>query len=234
MSWFRNPVNIGIAVGAAILAVVVVVLIVWGVTHHTEGGILQVCWGPEGEAQYVEGAEQDHGACPGAEELVWSTTQIPLTLAPLAADGTPLAEDAPEQRVLAYVITDLNAQLAFELFRVGFSPQTPDAEVRFGGAFAADVTNPPPGYVRHRRLDGTVLWGEVGIRSDVAAVDRLLYLVLAHELLHLAGLQHDDFPASIMYPLTREDWADDRVNTAHITDVDVNLLQSRYLYTNAP
>ena len=231
MSWFKKPINIGITVGAAVLAAVAIFLIVWGVTHHTEGEMLEVCWAEDGTARYVEGAERDHGACEGAQELRWPQEQIPLTLAPVSPEGQPLAADVPEVRVLKQAVTDLNRQVGFELFRVGTGLQPSDAEVRFGGAFLGGegADSPPPGYVIHTRLGGTSTYrGHVWIRSDVGSGDRLLFLVLEHELLHLAGLAHDDFPMSIMFPLTREEWETGVMSTAHVTDRDVSNLQVRY------
>ena len=79
-SWFKKPVNIGITVGAAVLAAVVIFLIVWGVTHHTEGEMLQVCW-VNGEARYTDDTEGAHGACDRPEELEWPEKQIPISFA---------------------------------------------------------------------------------------------------------------------------------------------------------
>jgi len=232
MSWFKKPINIGITIGAAILAVVAIVLIVWGVTHHTEGGMLEVCWSADGRAQYVAGSEDDDGPCEGAQEFRWPQEQIPLTLAPVTSEGQLLGADAPQVRVLGQAVTDLNRQVGFELFRVGTGLQPSDAEVRFGGAFLGGperADSPPPGHVTHFRLGGTSTYrGHVWIRADVGSVDRLLYLVLEHELLHLAGLAHDDFTASIMYPLTREDWDQEVMSTAHVTDQDRSNLQRLY------
>jgi hypothetical protein len=231
MSWFKKPLNIGITIGAALLAVAAIFLIVWGVTHHTEGEMLEVCWSEDGHALYVSGSEEDHGACEGAQELLWPQEQIPLTLAPVSSDGQPLAADAPEVRVLHQAVDDLNRQVAFELYRVGAGLQPSDAEVRFGGAFlvGAERASPPPGYVSHARLGGgPLLRGYAWIRSDVGSDDRTLYLVLQHELLHLAGLEHDDFPMSIMYPFTHEEWEHGTMSTAHVTDLDIDNLQRRY------
>lgn len=211
------------------LTIAAIFLIVWGVTHHTEGEMLEVCWQPDGLAQYVEGSEDDHGACEGAEELLWPQEQIPLTLAPVSSDGQPLAADTPQVRVLGQAVTDLNRQVGFELFRLGTGLQPSDAEVLFGGAFlgGAGADSPPPGYVTHRNGPGAYR-GHVWIRSDVDSSDRLLFLVLQHELLHLAGLAHDDFPMSIMYPFTRDEWWTGEMSTAHVTDRDVSNLQRRY------
>lgn len=225
MSWFKKPINIGITIGAAVLAVVVIFLIVWGVTHHEEGDLLEVCW-VNGEARYVEGSERDHGACEGAEELVWPQEQIPLTLASLTPEGQALGSDSDEVRALTHAVTDLNRQLGFELFRVAGGLQSTDAEVRFGGALEGE-SSPPPGYVTHRQM-GHMLRGYVWIRSDVVADMRLLHLVLEHELLHLAGLAHDDFTLSIMFPVAHSEWDTDVMSTAHVTDRDKSNLRLRY------
>lgn len=229
MSWFKKPLNIGITIGAAVLAAVAIFLIVWGVTHHTEGEMLEVCWQPDGLAQYVEGSEDDHGPCEGSEQFRWPQEQIPLTLAPVSSEGQPLAADTSQVRVLGQTITDLNRQVGFELFRLGTGLQPSDAEVRFGGAFpgGAGADSPPPGYVAHRNGPGAYR-GHVWIRSDVESSERLLFLVLQHELLHLVGLAHDDFTASIMFPLTREEWETGRMSTAHVTDRDISNLQRLY------
>jgi hypothetical protein len=224
-SWFKRPINIGITVGAAILLVAAIVLIIWGVTHHEEGGILEVCW-VDGEARYVEGSERDHGACEGAQELVWPQEQIPLTIAALSAEGQPLGEDAPEALALNQAVSDFNSQVGFELFRVGTGLQSTDAEAHFGGAIQSGSSGPAPGYVTHRRMGGTgLLRGYLHVRSDVVADVRLLHVVLLHELGHLAGLKHDDFTLSIMFPITRQM---DAMSTAHITDVDRSNLQGLY------
>jgi len=227
MSWFKKPVNIAITIGAALLAAVAIGLIIWGVTHHTEGGLLEVCWAPDGEARYVEGSERNYGTCEGAEELVWPQEQIPLTIASLSPEGQRLDASSPQVRALQNATTDLNRQLGFELFRVGGGLDATDADVRFGGALERAGASPPPGYVSHVRA-GNMLRGHVNIRSDVESDARLLHLVLEHELLHLAGLAHDDFTASIMFPITHDEWGTDRMSTAHVTDWDVNLLRGLY------
>lgn len=228
MSWFKKPLNIGITIGAAILAVVAIFLVIWGVTHHTEGESLEVCW-VNGSARYVEGSERDHGACEGAEELVWPQEQVPFTLASLTSEGQPLAEDSDEVRALTHAVTDLNRQLGFELYRMGTGLDSTDATVRFGGALEGGGDSPPPGYVQHTRVGNNILRGHVWIRSDVVADMRLLHLVLEHELLHLAGLAHDDFTLSIMYPIARDDWQLEAMSTAHVTDVDRSNLRGLYM-----
>lgn len=233
MAWFKKPINIGITVGAVILAVVAAALLFWGVTHHTEGGILKVCWSEEGVATYHTTGEGGDGlgdgTCERPEELHWSREQIPLTLAALSSEREPLGEDSFQVRALLHAVTDLNQEVGFELFRVGGRLDASDADVRFGGPLEGGGDSPPPGHVLHVRTgNGDRLRGHCWVRSDVESDVRLLHLVLKHELLHLPGLEHDDFTLSIMYPITGEDWDRYRMSTAHVTDYDISNLQRLY------
>ena len=47
-------------------------------------------------------------------------------------------------------------------------------------------------------------------------------------MLHLAGLRHSTFTASIMYPFTRDDFTEDRMSTAHVTDAQRARLRELY------
>lgn len=225
-SWFKKPVNIGITVGAAVLAAVVIFLIVWGVTHHTEGEMLQVCW-VNGEARYTDDTEGSSGSCDRPEELAWPEKQIPITVTPTTPDGQVLGEDSDESKALAHAVTDFNRQVGFRLFRMERELGSASAVVRLGGAFRSGGESPPPGHVTHRRV-ATGLRGHVFVRSDVVADSRLLHVVLLHELGHLAGLAHDDFTLSIMFPLAREEWESGEMSTAHVTDRDKANLRHRY------
>jgi len=230
MSWFKRPVNIAITVVAAILAIGAAAALVWGITHHTEAGLLEVCWSEEGTAVYgasqIEGGV-GYGTCERIEELQWPQKQIPLSLAPISSEGELLDENSDEVRALQHTVEDLNQQLGFDLYRVVSGVHASNAEVHFGAAFVGS-NSPPPGRVFHTRT-GTNLRGYVYLRSDVVSVERTLYLVLRHELLHLAGLAHDDFNLSVMFPITREDWNSDHMSQAHVTDYDIDLLQSKYM-----
>lgn len=228
----------GAIAGVIGLALVMLGLVIWGVYTHEEGGLLEVCWVKD-EAHYVEGVEGRHGTCERPEKLVWAQEQIPIALAAFSADGRPLPATAAEARVLTHVVDGVNWQVDFTLFVPGGGNEPAAAKVYFGKALQSgpDAEHVPAGYVRHRRVgrqeDGGgrvryLLWGDVYIRADVGVSDRLLYAVLEHELLHLAGLEHDDFIQSIMHPLTPDDWSLDWLQASCITDHDVKLLQRLY------
>lgn len=231
MSWFKKPENIAVAVGATALAVVVIVLLVWGITHHHEEGLLKACW-DQGIARYEKGSAEEVGPdteefCAEPEDLIWLQKQIPISIIANQPGGTRLDTKSDEYRVLSHAVRDLNGQFRFNILNFAIPNETIDAEVRIGTPIEVLKNRNPPGHVIHAKIDDTI-HGIVSIRSDVAADDRLLYLVAQHELLHLIGLKHDDFESSLMFPITREDWNAKSLSSAHVTDHDVELIQKLY------
>lgn len=230
--------KIKIILSFVILAVVIVVaVILWiiGIMSHQEAGLLRVCWAPTGQAVYVndEVETRSYGfTCEGSQELRWPTGQIPITIATTDQDGATISSDSPRGRILERTIRDLNSQVGFALFRwIPEGTVSADAVVYFGEAIEArnhgdaEPTS-PPGYVTHNRA-GNALVASVHIRSDVESSDELLFRVLQHELLHIAGLAHDEFELSIMYPITRDELSGP-MSAGHVTDVDRDLLRSLY------
>lgn len=241
MSWFKKPLNIGITIGAAVLAVVVIGLIIYGVTTHTEAGLLQVCW-LDGRAHYVEGTELDDGACEGSEELVWPESQIPLAVAAQASDVQGfVAPGASQREALDSAIRDINQQVGFALLTPVGDGAGADVVVHLGeavdagrirGAGAGEERARPLGFARHHRTNSG---GQPALRCDLhiySTVGSLRgeYLVIHHELLHAIGLAHDDDnPASAIYPFTSDDTMWERMQAARITDHDRALIRELYL-----
>lgn len=221
---------IGIVV---LIGTTAVVLLVIGVASHDERVLLTVCWDVSGKARYIDDEIErfnEADPCEGVEELIWAKEQIPITVSTVTTpiDGEPslISEDDSRHRVLDQTIHDLNRELGFEAFVRRSSGKTlVSAWVHFGGGIEAKRPS-HPGYVFHRRIDGK-LEGHVYIRSDVESNDRLLSLVCRHELLHLLGLAHDDFEASIMFPVRTDDTFE-RMSTAHVTDADRARLRELY------
>lgn len=234
--WFKKPKNIAVTVIAILMAITAIVFVIWGVTHHEEGGLLEVCW-HNGVAHYEKGSVEDtrktktnhERSCERTEKLVWPQEQIPITIASLSTARQSMAADSPQVRVLKQAVSDFNRQLRFELLRVGTQLDATDAEARFGGAFEKTGGRKvlPPGYVTHVRVGGA-LRGYIFVRLDVSSIDRLLYLVLQHELGHLVGLSHDDFHMSVMFPIQQDDSMRDRMSMAYLTDFDIALLRELY------
>jgi hypothetical protein len=222
---------------AAVVGAVAGVLLAVGICGHQEDTLLTVCWDEEGAARYIDDdieGRNEADSCEGAEELRWAKTQIPITISSLATleDGSMGEADPRRERVLQQAIRDLNRQAGFGLYRwMRAGDEDVSGWVHFGlGIEARSHGDPertaPPGYVSHARFGGK-LGGHVYIRSDVESDDRLLFAVLEHELLHLAGLKHDTFTASIMFPMTRDD-SGGPISTAHLTDVDRARLRALY------
>ena len=225
MSWFSKKRNIAITVGAAVLAVVVIGLIIYGVCTHSEPGLLRVCWQPNGSVVYadpdsteVADPEEVEGPCAAPEDLVWARKQLPLDV------GWESYRDGDE-RSLKAAITDINRQLGFKLYRV--TPEGEESEVLI--SFEPIEPGDPAGWAGHAKSAGdNVLFCNIGI-STSASTDRMVYLVSHHELLHCAGLAHDpDNPASAIYPFTNDDSMWDTMTAARITDFDRALLRRLY------
>lgn len=243
MSWFRKPLNIGITIGAGVLALVVIGLIAYGVYTHREPSLLEVCW-VGNEARYVEGSEVDDGACEGAEELVWPTRQLPFTVAATkAVDETVLAPGAAEREGLDAAIRDINQQLGCAALRASADPLSAAMVAHLGeavdvlprGVGSRAAKRAPLGWAHHDRAnsgDQLSLRCNLHVRSNVGSL-RGEYLVAHHEILHCLGLAHDpDNPASAIYPFTEDDTMWDQMQAARITDADRARL--RGLYCHAP
>lgn len=237
MSWFSKKRNIAIAVGAGVLAIVAVVLIVYGVATHTEPVLLEVCW-VDDEARYVEGTEVDDGPCEGSEELVWPKKQVPFTVAATMEEAL-LAPGSPGREGLDSAIRDINSQIGCKLLEP--VEDGAGASIVAGVGEAVDVSNrrnsggdrakgSTLGWARHRRMDGagSRIYCDLVVYSTAGNL-RNEYLVAHHELLHCLGLAHDpNNPASAIYPLTMDDTMWDRMHAARITDADRARLRELY------
>lgn len=211
---------------AAVIAVAAVVLLIVGLTTHRERTLLEVCWSPDGRAGYLGDVEKNESVtCTGHEELVWPRKQLPITLTAVEdlEASFSLSDGDRRVKVLRQAIQNISRELGFEAF-VWTPVDTTSSIVYFGGAVNAD---PSPGHIAHRRTESG-LEADVFIRSDVESSDRLLYRVLMHELLHVLGLAHDDFQASIMFPVMLDDTVEGSMSAAHVTDVDRARLRELY------
>jgi hypothetical protein len=247
VSWFKKPLNIGIAIGAGVLAVVAAVLVIYGVVTHSEPVLLQVCW-HNGIAFYDDGSveeggvETNHEPCDRPEELVWPTSQLPLTVAASTPDGILLAPGASQREGVDAAIRDINSQIGFTLFApIDFGARA-SVVVQVGAAMDSDRvrgvrevhgrgSRPSLGYAAHHRANGEI---GVSLHCDITVYSstgnlRGDYLVAHHELLHCAGLAHDpDNPASAIYPFTVDDTMWELMQAARITDADRARLRELY------
>jgi hypothetical protein len=232
--WFSKKRNIAIAVVAAVMLVGAIVGVIWGVTHHTEGNRLEVCW-HNGVAHYepdqVErtgSVETEHNGCEETEEIIWAKAQVPLIVHVVDPSGE-LSTDPEDLQVATTLVRDYNAQVGFEFFRL--SKQGP-ASVRFHpqAAYESGASDDPrqvasvPGWATHSKAPDGRLLCDVYVRGGLSV--RYAYRVAFHEFGHCAGLAHDpDYRASIMHPFSTDDTESDFMLPTRLTDNDVALHQ---------
>lgn len=156
----------------------VAALIVYGWATHTEPGLITACVGEHGFADY-------DGAC---IDLRWD--HAPLTVT--APDAAPF-----DREVLRGEVGALNFQLGYEALRVIDGPA--DVLVLFdqvpevGSDMAAGG-----GTTSHRFApDGLHVVSAIVRLYNLGPID-YLRAALAHELGHALGLDHDDYPGSLM------------------------------------
>ena len=242
MNWFKKPINLGITIGAALLVVVALTLVIYGVCTHEEEGLLEVCWVEDTSNSYgnfkatypdltaLENIEAGPARCENPTELVWPRKQIPLQIdfTVRTYDECGYAgcgpQDVSDTRAVKAAITDINLQLGFEMF--GWDDDDDGYEIFV--EFKASTAGSPLGWVSHSKYADGRLFAEVGINATVVG-ERMVYLVAHHELLHVIGLRHDtDNPSSAMYPFTNDDTMEARMHAARITDHDRALVRSLY------
>ena len=226
MSWFSKKRNILSVVIVVVMVIVAAVGVIWGVTHHTEGGRLAVCWNAgvvqyENESvEHVGSVEEEHGDCAETEDIIWSKTQIPITVQVVTSDGE-LSTEEEDIQVVTAIVRDYNAQVGFEFYRLSkaggaYIRVHPNTSYDTGGASSV------PGWATHsKRTDGRLLC-DIHIRGGLSV--RYAYQVGMHEFGHCAGLEHDpNYPSSLMYPFSADDTESDVMSLSRITDNDVGL-----------
>lgn len=232
MPWFNRKRRAILVVVAAVMFAGAVVGVIWGITHHSEGNRLKVCW--SGDAAYylkgeAERFEVKNGGCKEPEEIIWEKKQIPLTVQVFTSEDK-LSTDHEDLQITKAIIKDYNAQVGFEFYRlVKHGPPM----VRFypNAAYtpkSSDNARHPasvPGWAAHSKRPVTGnLRCSAHVRGGLSI--RYAYRVGFHEFGHCAGLAHDpDNRASVMFPLTADDTTSEKMLPTRLTDNDVELHQ---------
>lgn len=202
---------------AGVIAIAAIFLIIWGVTHQKESRPLDVVW-TDGQARYTNGPTEE------STEIAFPRDQIPITLLVRDADGALYHEGSFRWNEVAATVNDFNTQAGFELFEM-VEDSLSSAEAVWG-----EPILPGPdmiaGSVRHSILPNGDLHAVISLydTTSISSTRRNI----AHELGHVAGLQHSDFEDSLMYPPSREDQMGTSVSSMRLADGDVRLLQKLY------
>jgi hypothetical protein len=202
---------------AGVLTIVAVSLTIWGVTHHKETGLLNAVW-VNGEARYLDGLTDE------SSEVSFPRDQIPITFTVVDEEGSLYHKGSFQWNETNATARDFNTQVGFELFRIREEPPV-SAEVIWGAA-KEQIHIGVAGSVRHKILPNGNLYAVMRL-YDTSSTSSTRRNAL-HEFGHFAGLGHDDFTGSLMYPQSREDEMGNNVSSMRLTDFDIRLLKRLY------
>lgn len=169
-----------------------------------EAGLLSVCWMSDGRADY-----STHPLCENPEEINIGHTPI-------------IVSSSFTNENLNSAINWINSELDCELFQYDSRSSHPDVRVYLDAPlpYGAEYH----GSTSHVRLAGGQIVANIATYM-MTSIDSIQY-TLEHELLHAAGLAHDDFDYSVMMSYSRQSWV------YHITTHDRRLLRERYCGTS--
>jgi hypothetical protein len=188
------------------LLVGLIILTIVGCTEPQDRGLLTGCTVINGWC--VEGSDRP---------LVWTTLPVRINV----ASDDPTFVAATETAIAVW-----NDAAGYELLRRAVHDPT-------GPWFEAQIERGEPGPTAHiipDELAGTELWWNDAVLFLTyttvrrATPDAAMTAVITHELGHVLGLDHDDWPGSIMDPVIDVDHPGDLAPTAH----DLELLRATY------
>lgn len=203
--------NIVMAVVLGLLAIVALVLVIVGVTTHTEAGLLTACPHGDDRLDYA-------GDC---DEVRWNRDQFPLRV--YASTTNPHPPTPPEEAAQS-VISIVNTRLGFSALQ--WEPDRGMSDINVNIGISQEL-----GWMRDANGVASHFVGPNGnLGCNVATwntgTSLLLSRTLHHEIGHALGLAHDDFESSIMYPTLSS--RNSSVYPPRITDHDRSLLRELY------
>jgi hypothetical protein len=198
--------NIVVIVVGVVLSVAALVGVIFGVTTHTEPGLMSVCWNLDGTADYSH-------PCANPSDLRWENSRIPLVV-----DGPA------ESSELREAVSIVNDQIGCQVLRL--SPGaglTADVNVALDQPALVGVDN-EGGSCRHLRGASGRMFAVVETINVTDPTSKTR--VLVHEFGHALGLAHDPFESSIMYPTQPAQGSDP--DFIRFTDSDMHMLHDMY------
>lgn len=245
----RKGIKIGSFILAGIIAVISIVLIIYGNVTHSETIFIDYCVNGN-KVEYfpgnsgiepIEGAlvEQD-ASCERRNDPLWVKMSFPLPVRSVTSTGEIQPEDHPSWRVVDQAISDTNSQFGFEVFTRASKAQSATVLYRWGVPYTQEKHGRAEGYVRHyynrnqqafledqRDGDPNGLIAEVGIR-DISS-DRCAYIITMHEFGHVLFLGHDDYKSSVMFPTSFDDVDSPALtNWTHFSNSDTDAVYNLY------
>lgn len=201
-----------------VLAVIAIVAIMVGVLTHKERTLLLTCWEEDGTANYVEDGTTP--SCDHPEEIILPRKQIPMTISVLGMDDE--AQSQAFSKSLASEVQSLNAELSMKLFSM-----TPEAGYVLAQEVASEHSQGKArGIATHRRDPQGNIFVDLKIVSGLDM--QTFHEVCRHELLHVAGLAHDDYEESVMFPMVPEFVFSKTLPRRRISDADRDRIQTLY------
>lgn len=207
---YMKPGEIVLAVFFGVFCLLCIGLVIFGVTQHTEPGLMMVCWNANGEAEF------DTACGDEASEIRW--------------DRVPLVVDSEvEDEALNSAVSTFNSQVGCEMLRLSTGSVVPNVTVNTDSVFdvgSPDVIGGMTSFTRYAN-------GTVSAEVNVAAVTNsyLRQRVLVHEFGHVFGLAHDNFESSVMFPVQSFDelgTGSGTMDFIRLTDFDRSLLARLY------
>jgi len=201
-----------------IIGILIVLLaigfLVYGLVQHEEETVANFCL-RDGNYFLIEGEE-----CSTIIPGLWDRKNIPLSVVPYGPDHNLLSEGDEGFEEIIRAAREFNRQIGFTFFRFDIQP-----DVNLYWQASTPVQNKNAlGWTNFFWEEDKIIRAD-GYISNTSEID-LTQEILLHKLGHIAGLAHDDFEDSVMFPHRREQLT--KLRISRFTDRDKIFLRGTY------